>query len=536
MTTRRHPGRAVREERGFALPIALGTMLVLAILLVGIISYTTANSRTAYLSNSRQQSYTLAQAGLNNAISVIRTSSTPMWSGLLPSTTTSYSGGSVTWSGTLDDVTPGTTCNMPNDAALIGCWTITSTGDVRNPAGAADSKLKLSVRVPLEGEFSQLLVNPAYDYVYVYGTGAASGCDFANSNNSTFGSRLYVQGNMCISNNTQVTNEVNVGGHAAFTSPQASIGTSSTYDTYGVHIVGGCSTSSSGPFTPWACGTAQHVYANPVADKNVASLTPPDIIGSAQGWYKSASPGPFAPCKTSSGLPSNTSNWATAFDNNVPAGAAPATTWLDRSETATFNLTPSTAYSCTTSLGQISWDPSAKDANGNTVPTLTVKGTVFIDGNARIAPSSIQLIRYVGVGSIYLSGSFVLKGTNVCAAYIFSSKDCDWSLPGSGHWDVSSNFLNIVAGVVGGGGQTETPDSSTSVELQTAHYQGAITAALKIDVSSATVTQGPLVEQQMTLGQALTTYPFGTLTSVPSATPGNPISAVKLLKPTLYTG
>ncbi|HZC29308.1 MAG TPA: hypothetical protein VE269_06175, partial [Gaiellaceae bacterium] len=166
----------------------------------------------------------------------------------------------------------------------------------------------------------------------------------------------------------------------------------------------------------------------------------------------------------------------------------------------------------------------------------TVKGTIFIDGNARIAPSNIPLIRYVGVGTIYISGSFVLKGTNLCAAYVFSAKDCDWSLPGSGHWDVTTNFLQLVAGVVGGGGQSETPDSSTSVELSSAGYQGGITAASKTDVGSSTTTQGPLVQRSMTLGQSLVTKPFGTLTDVPTATPDNPIQAFKVLPPATFSG
>jgi hypothetical protein len=210
---------------------------------------------------------------------------------------------------------------------------------------------------------------------------------------------------------------------------------------------------------------------------------------------------------------------------------------MNRSIGSAFDLTPTSgAYSCKTAYGELSWNPSAVDANGNTVPTLTIKGTVFIDGNARIAPTNVQLIRYVGVGTIYISGSFVLKGTHVCAAYIFSAKDCDWALPGTGHWDVSQNFLQIVAGVVGGGGQSETPDSSTSVELNSASYQGGITANLKTDIGSSTTTQGPLVQRSMTLGQSLTTKPFGTLTDVPTATPDNPISAYKVMPPNTFSG
>ncbi len=522
-------------ERGFALPLALGVTVVLSLSVVTVIESTTANSRSAESSKRRVSARSLAEAGINNAASVIRASSTPTFAGLLPATTTQYGTDSVTWSGTLDDSQPNVSC-----PGHLACWIITSTGRLRNPSGSADVTQRLTADVPLDPVYSQLLVNDVYDYVFVYGTNDPSGCDFNNGNNSTFGSRLYIQGNLCISNSTSITNEVDVWGKATLLNP-ATIGQKSgstiTYNTAGVHIKGGCTTTTGGSVTPWACGAAQSVYANPAADATPASLVPPDVIGSAQGWYKNASPGPYSPCKTSSGIaPSNTSNWATAFDNDIPSGSTPNSVYMNRSVPGSFDLTPASAYSCKTAFGELSWDPNAKDAINNTVPTLTIRGTVFIDGNARIAPSNVQLIRYVGVGTIYLSGSFVMKGTHVCAAYIFASKDCDWALPGTGHWDVSSNFLQIVAGVVGGGGQSETPDSSTSVELSSASYQGGLTAASKIDVGQSTTTQGPLVEKSMTLGQALVTKPFGTLTNVPTATPDNQIKAVKVLPPTNYSG
>jgi hypothetical protein len=156
---------------------------------------------------------------------------------------------------------------------------------------------------------------------------------------------------------------------------------------------------------------------------------------------------------------------------------------------------------------------------------------VFIDGNARVDGGNISLVKYVGVGSIYLSGSFVVKGTKLCAAVASPATNCDWAKPGAGHWDVANNFLDVVAGGVGGGGQTETADSTVSVALVSAAYQGAVTAANRIDVTSQSSFQGPLVERSLTLGQALTTYPFGTLSYVPTATPGNPVKSVTVGSP-----
>ena len=178
-------------------------------------------------------------------------------------------------------------------------------------------------------------------------------------NNTTFDSPLYIQGNLCIGNSTAITNELHVWGTAAVTSP-ASIGQKQgntiTYDTAGVHIKNGCGTSSSGPFT-LACGGAQRVWANPF-DSSPTTLAAPSVTTSAQGWYRAASPGPYFPCRTPSGTPSNTGNWATAFDGDQ--GTTPDSSHMNRSVTGAFDLTPSTAYSCKTSWGELSYDPNAK--------------------------------------------------------------------------------------------------------------------------------------------------------------------------------
>ena len=259
----RRLGRTAGNERGFALVLALGVTIVLGMTVVTVVEATQANERTSVQSKNRVSAFTLAEAGINLAASVIRTSSTPDYAGLLPQRTTTYDNGFVVWSGTMDDTQPNTNC--PGHAS---CWMLTATGHVRNPSGGRDITRTATARVPIDAVYSQKLVNNVYDYVFVYGTNNASGCDFSNANNSSFGSRLYVQGNLCLSGSTSVTNEIDVWGHAVLLNPSTigqKQGSTITNDTAGVHIVGGCSTSSSGPFTPWACGTAQSVYANPAA-------------------------------------------------------------------------------------------------------------------------------------------------------------------------------------------------------------------------------------------------------------------------------
>ncbi len=55
--------RLVREERGIALVMAMGIMLVLAIALTTVIFLTAAGARDSVRSNAGQKAYGLAQAG-----------------------------------------------------------------------------------------------------------------------------------------------------------------------------------------------------------------------------------------------------------------------------------------------------------------------------------------------------------------------------------------------------------------------------------------------------------------------------------------
>jgi hypothetical protein len=528
MNTLRKLLRRFSSERGFALPLALATTIVFGIAVTATVEYTSSNSRASRVQKNRNQAYHLAEAGINNALNTIRTSTTPNLPTLLPSRTATYDGGTVAWSGTLDDSDPNVSC-----PGHLACWNVTSTGRATNPTGGAQLKRVLTIKVPLDPIYVQHLVNDVYDYVFVYGTGDPSGCDFNNSNNTTFDSPLYIQGNLCISNSTAITNELHVWGHAVLNSPGSvgqKNGSTITYDTGGVHIAGGCATSTAGPFT-LACGDPQRVWANPF-DNSPRTLTAPNLTTSAQGWYKSASPGPYFPCKTSSGTPSNTGNWATAFDGDQ--GSTPDASHMNRSVTGAFDLTPTSAYSCKTTWGELSYDPN-QTINGVTLPTLTIKGTAFIDGNARIAPSNKQVIRVVGIGTIYVSGSLVISGTNVCEAV--SGNSCDWTKPTiPGHWDVTQNFLAVVAGVVGGGGQSETSDSTISISLRSAGFQGELTAANKTEVATASTTQGPLVQRGMVLTNSLRTYQFGSLSDVPTATPDNQITSVQVSNPTGFSG
>jgi Tfp pilus assembly protein PilX len=61
----------MRDESGFALVIALGVMIVLAILIVSTLTYTNSNQRAAQLSSDNVQAAHYAEGALNGAFSIL---------------------------------------------------------------------------------------------------------------------------------------------------------------------------------------------------------------------------------------------------------------------------------------------------------------------------------------------------------------------------------------------------------------------------------------------------------------------------------
>jgi len=494
-------------ERGMALLMAIGIMTVLAISGTTIAYYATSNSGHANRANAGQYASAGSEAALGQALSVIfNATNNPLNKYLFcqtgetypcTRTTTLPGGGSIKWTPTLDEL-----------ATPYPQWTITGVGAFKNPAQrSADVNRTITIKVDVRPKYTKILQNQVWNYVYIYGTGDPSGCDYSQSNNSGMGSPIYVAGNACFDNQGKITGgPVQIWGTLTFNNTQNKIGTSSQPLTTGVHIAGGCKLKPATSFHS-PCDATDQVYANPAADTTPIMLDPPTPAWST--WYLNASPGPYYPCNVSqSGTPP-------VFDTDQGSPITPDSTKLNRSVSGTFNLTGA-SYTCKTENGELSYDAASK--------LLTVNGTVFIDGNARIDTGGV--VTYTGMGTLFLSGSFVLKNTNLCA--VASGSSCDWTL-GSGHWQPSNcpaadpakdcKFLNVVAGYLGGGGQADISTSDTSVEFLSAGYQGGILAAQRFDISTSSSTMGPIVSSRMTVGQSLTTYLFPQLTTVPEAMP-----------------
>ena len=136
-------------------------------------------------------------------------------------------------------------------------------------------------------------------------------------------------------------------------------------------------------------------------------------------WYLNAGLGPKSPCATP-GTPPRFDTVSGTADNTINESAY--------TRGAPFDLTGAT-YSCTSADGQtkLAWDGT----------TLTIKGTVFIDGSAK---STSGAAKYVGKGTIILSGLYSMDN-NTALCVNLSGGTCNTSAP----WDADTTALAIVA-------------------------------------------------------------------------------------------
>jgi hypothetical protein len=509
--------RLREEERGIALVIALGLTIVLSISVTTSIYYASTNVRSAGRSTADMKALSLAEAGMNNAVAILNGANTAaLSSSALPNAcctaTQAYGNDAAYWWGTL----------------VGNKWTVYGKGVVKNP-GAADVVRQVHVDVSVLASPTQSYNAQAWEYVMSTGVaGNTTNCDQQLSGGGQGGNavvintRLYVFGNLCIGVAGQgqaVLTAANIQVRGRVMVNNGSIGTTSLY-VNGLHIGGGCVYGGTYHAT---CSTADHVYSNPVPDTTVdMSVTAPtaDFTTSATGYYNNASPGPKFPCTTSTGtVPVFESASNTAVDNSVPGY---------------FELTPSGAtsdYSCKTSLGEISWNHTSR--------TLTVIGTIFIDGSAKIT-NTTGVINYAGPSSnnmegdasLYLTGTFLMaSGTKFCAKVLVNATDCDWA-----GWIPNNELFGIVTH--GSGGQNP---AGVGTWINNASFQGGLFSDNKIRIEQQATTQGPMVGSEVQLGYGLssgtqTNYGFPLINTIPSGFPGVPNTHAQPQPPTAFSG
>jgi hypothetical protein len=488
------------------------TLLVTATTLTAAVQYTTSNSSHAGRSKSDQIAYALAEAGLaEGAATLSKPSNNALDAAVLPSSEPDennpnhanyirqYEGGTVKFWGVLTGHQ----------------WLIHGLGIVSDPTGkTAVVRREVTSTIKIQPSLTQDLNNNAWNYMFAKNTAGA--CDVTFENSVQVDTSLYILGDLCFLNSAAIvkagapeTTNLFVGQHVHF-GGTGSIGLS-TAKINEAHIVGGCRVGNPNPGTAgetWTtpCTSATRVNANTITNDTLAGGTGP--VADFDFWYTNAKPGPAQACTTTSNFS------ATSFES---AGST-----TRNNSAAAFNLTPTSSYSCkyydvppndSDLLGELSWNASTK--------VLTVKGVIYIDGSAYVSNNSVNL--YQGLGTLYLSGTFLIDGNaQLCGG--IASGNCDFSA-----WDPNANNFGIIAD-----GQDV---SGYGVLLQnSARYQGSIYATYAVLLENQTQYDGPMVAGTFKLENNIVTHEFPEITSVPVGWPGNPTVYAEPQPPTNYSG
>jgi Tfp pilus assembly protein PilX len=444
-------------------------------------------------------------------------------------------------------------------------WYLTSIGNARNPNNAGSTVTRtLEATVTVTPTITQPLNNPVWNYLYAGRTGNT--CDQTLNNNIAGASRMYVAGNLCLSPNVQLNQSTVIVGGDLNVANNAAVGANTSMSTRVETYVGGNCVYGTGSWGVCSGNQdARHIFSKlsdgtTIAVNHVAPVVAPPAADYAT-WYENAIPGPSQSCTTSSGTiptfdsnyPSRDNSVSTVYDLTpsssyfcrVGTGAhttltsaltASATTLTVSSASgfpsSQFNIridneymtvtggfgtttwtvvrgvTGSTAASHVASQ-TVEWDtpPSGEIGWNATTKTLTVSGTIYIDGSAKISNGALN--QYDGQATLYLSGTFRATGS-LCAS--ISGSDCDFAT-----WNPNFDMFMVVAN--GNGGQVNTGDSIQIDNNDS--FQGGVYGTNAVEFGNNVKVDGPIVGSQILLSNNLTTNAFPTISVVPVGMPSN---------------
>jgi Tfp pilus assembly protein PilX len=549
--------RRLGNERGFALVIALAVTVVFSMTVVTVIESATSNSRTADRSKGRISAYSLAEAGINNASSILAKSN-------------SYDTHLLHPQGTYSPADCASPPNNPSGAASLGntCspytwtydggtttmwgwfntstanWTITSTGSVRNAFGGAATTRTLTATVHVRPAPSQDNYVTAWNYVFLRDTTPGI-CNLTMQNSASVNISLYIEGNLCFQNSSSVAEDdiadgvpqdVNLevrgrivwqnGSTKGVGNTGISLPTNGAVTT--AKVGGGCASALTG--ASHTCATpGDYFYVQSGGFSTTApSISTPVLTDTDfTNYYGSAYVRPGDPCD-SPGPNAGNRLANTTFDNDTIAlnGAG------NNGSAATFDLTPGSSYTCRATdtqghvIAELDWDNSTK--------ILTVRGTFYFDGSLSISQAGVyrgvnsagvhpsgdytgndgiggQAVLYAS-GGLTMSNSAQLCGWNTRTdASAKNGGNCDFSL-----WTPNTSMLMIVTHKSGAGAVSFS---------QSAQFQGAIYAVGDVSTANSVEVHGPMLTNSVTIGNSVKLRPIPAITDLPLGAPGNPNTA-----------
>jgi hypothetical protein len=467
-------------EEGIALVLSLLVMGVLTIATASIIVAVDSNERAFNRDRQTNRALNIAEAGLNGAVDTLKS---------MPAGTTSLPPGG----GTLDGGTWSYSASSPEQDASnpnLYYWTLTSTGISPDGRVTRIVSTKVSETItPMSGtQTTTTPASPAYDYGFFLGD-SSSDCTTSGGGNSLGGSAglsvsVYIKGSLCVSGNanpfifeppgSQGTIDVYIGGMFQSSGNPHPIG-ESTALLNSATIVGGCldgnhqtgkgqnrtpSTvpcSQQGSPLAWTGGDDYGSGVWAIEYSSTQNDIPKPTI-EADRWYSEAAPGPATGCNNHPTNPAEVSSYPSNYQSGTPQWTPDyfKTRVLDNNGTRNTSVgtidflqlvnnwnSVMNSFDCRwydadgTLLGRLAWTYPVGGMTSSNPGTLTIEGTVFIDGNLSFSSSDYAI--YQGRGTIYVNGTVNMGGGAKICAQPISGNPCQ------GNYDPDQNLLEFVA-------------------------------------------------------------------------------------------
>jgi Tfp pilus assembly protein PilX len=411
------PSNIWRDQSGQSLLLALIVMAALSITVTAVAELTTSSETFFGRDRDSERAFATAEAGVANGFSVIMAADPKNQSNIarLPATgaySFNIDGSAGSYYGTKSGST----------------WTVTGTGT--SPNGKV-------VRRVSQTMFWQTTSAPGdLEDPYSYGLfidNSGGNCAKIHGNVSV-AANVWISGALCPNGGVSI-NPVVAHAYSVYIGDQyegannSSLGTSALpFAT--ARIVGNCSVQGKGAIC--SDSSQSNVYADSYPATGSSLVKPtidaPSIYASGNWNSPTCSPGTFQ------------------FDNDSASNQSVGTVNLFRG--ASFDCTVTDGSGVT--VGRLAWD--------KTTSTLTVNGTIFIDGNIALSDSG----NYTGNGTIYANGTINGSGQVViCGPSGPSTPATGYGCPHT--WNPQLGNLGLVA--INPAGQTPAFNAPSGGEL-----------------------------------------------------------------------
>lgn len=167
------------------------------------------------------------------------------------------------------------------------------------------------------------------------------------------------------------------------------------------------------------------------------------------------------------------------------------------------------------STGELIWNATTK--------TLTVNGTFYIDGSAKVSNGAVN--SYNGYGTLYLSGTLRITGS-MCAAIV--SGACNFA-----SWNPDKDLFMVVANGIGGA--QVNPGDSILMDNNDS-WQGGLYGTNAVEFGNNDNVDGPIVGSSIVLSNNLTTNAFPLINVVPVGMPSNKAVYAQPNPPQAFSG